>query len=160
MNSRILRPLVALLLFSSFLVAADTSGPPEPGRLASASVEPPSVKVTHFTNSAASEERHDLRMRHVWIASMAAAVTATSLDAASSWGKLESNSLLAGKNGTFGAKGVGIKAALAAGIVIPQLCLRKHKGLRSAFIAGNLGEAGLFSVAAVHNLGIPPVRKE
>ncbi len=159
MNSRMLSGVIALLC-SPILFAADTAKPPEPGRLASASVEPPPVAVTHLRGLAVREERHDLRMRQLWIASVAAAITATSLDAATSWGKLESNSLLAGKNGTFGAKGVGIKAALVAGLVIPQVCLRRHKELRGVFSAGNLGEAGLFSVAAVHNLRVPPVKKE
>jgi hypothetical protein len=80
---------------------------------------------------------------------------ATAADAATSWGKLESNSILASKNGTFGAKGVEIKGLLAAGILVPQILLRKHAELRRTFLIGNTGAAGLFTAAAVHNTRIP-----
>jgi hypothetical protein len=86
---------------------------------------------------------------------MVAAAAATSFDAATSWGKLESNSLLASRSGTFGAKGVGIKVGLQAGLLIPQIWLRKHRELRTAFVVGNFAETGVYSAAAVHNLGIP-----
>jgi hypothetical protein len=104
------------------------------------------------------EDRHDRLWDRLWIASLGAAVAGTSLDAASSWGKMERNSLLASSNGTFGGRGIAIKAGLAGAMIIPQICLRKHKEYRAAFVMGNFGEASIFSAAAAHNLSIRPAR--
>jgi hypothetical protein len=93
--------------------------------------------------------------KRLWIASMMASIAATSFDAATSWGKVEGNTLLASRNGTFGPKGLTVKIGLETALVLPQLWLRKHKELRSAFTLGNFGEAAVFSGAAVHNLRIP-----
>jgi hypothetical protein len=106
------------------------------------------------TTIATEETPHDRFMNRLWIASIFAAVGGTGLDAATSWGKLEGNSLLASSNGTFGAKGLGIKAGLAAAVIIPQICLRKHKELKGVFALGNFGEAGIFAGTAVHNLQV------
>lgn len=104
--------------------------------------------------AAVDEGPHDAFMNRLWITSMCALVAGTSLDAATSWGKTEGNSLLASSNGTFGAKGLGIKAGMAAAVLVPQIFLRKHKDLKGVFIMGNFGEAAIFSGAAVHNLGV------
>ncbi len=106
------------------------------------------------TTIATDESPHDKFMNRLWIASMVAAVAGTSLDAATSWGKLEGNSLLASSNGTFGAKGLGIKAGLAAAVIIPQICLRRHRELKGVFAFGNFAEAGIFAGTAVHNLQV------
>ena len=66
----------------------------------------------------------------------------TGADAATSWHKSESNGLLASSDGTFGAKGLGIKAGLAGGLLLPQILFRKHKDLRTAFTVGNFAQAG------------------
>jgi hypothetical protein len=100
------------------------------------------------------EDRHDRRMKAIWITSIVAMVAGTGADAASSWHKRESNGLLASSNGTFGAKGVGIKMGIAGGVLIPQILFRKHKDLRLAFAIGNFAEAGVFTGAAIHNLNI------
>jgi hypothetical protein len=154
--------LAALLAFTSVLFAAEGANTPQPGQLASTAVTPLRVSVgapapvgaVPTVTIANAEDRHDRMMKRLWITSMAAAVAGTSLDAASSWGKMESNSLLASSNGTFGAKGLGIKVGIAAAVIIPQICLRKHKELRGAFAIGNFGEAAIFSAAAIHNLNI------
>jgi hypothetical protein len=96
-------------------------------------------------------EKHDRHMNALWAASIAAMAAGTSADAVSSWDKREGNSLLASSNGMFGARGVGIKAGIAAGVLLPQIILRKHKELRTAFVLGNLTEAGVFTGAAIHN---------
>lgn len=106
------------------------------------------------TTIAADDNPHEKFMNRLWIASIFAAVGGTGLDAATSWGKVEGNSLLASSNGTFGAKGLGIKAGLAAAVIIPQICLRKHKELKGIFAFGNFGEAGIFAGTAVHNLQV------
>jgi hypothetical protein len=102
-------------------------------------------------------EKHDRHMNALWAASIAAMAAGTSADAVSSWHKREGNSLLASSNGMFGARGIGIKAGIAAGVLLPQIILRKHKDLRTAFVLGNLTEAGVFTGAAIHNfqLGAP-----
>ena len=163
MTFRILGGAAALLLVSSFCFAADDSKAPQPGQLASAELAgllsgfdgiSSSDAGVSATSIASVDDRHDRMMNRLWIASIAAAVAGTSLDAASSWGKMESNSLLASNNGTFGARGIAIKAGLAGAMIIPQICLRKRKEYRTAFIMGNFGEASIFSAAAAHNLSI------
>ena len=78
----------------------------------------------------------------------------TGADAATSWHKRESNGLLASSDGTFGAKGLAIKAGLAAGLLVPQILFRKHTDLRTAFTVGNFAQAGIFTGVAIHNAGI------
>ena len=106
------------------------------------------------TTIANPEDPHDRFMNRLWIASMFAAVAGSTADAASSWGKREGNSLLASSNGTFGAKGASIKAGIAAAVIIPQICMRKHKDMKGVFVFGNFAEAAVFAGAAVHNLHI------
>jgi len=160
MNLRILNSAGALLVLSSVLFGADSAKTPQPGQLASAGVtgQPNSMSPTGSsavpTSIANVDDPHDRMMNRLWIGSMVAVVAGTSLDAASSWGKRESNPLLAGSSGTFGAKGLGIKAGVAAAVLVPQICLRKHKELRGAFMFGNYGEASIFTAAAIHNLRI------
>lgn len=106
------------------------------------------------TTVTTQENPHGNVMNRLWIASIFAAAGSTALDAATSWGKTEKNSLLASPDGTFGAKGLSIKAGLAAAVLIPQICLRKHKDLKGAFALGNFAEAGIFAGTAVHNLQV------
>jgi len=103
---------------------------------------------------ATAESHHDRTMNHVWIASIAAMFAGTSMDAATSWGRHEGNGLLAQNNGSFGSKGVGIKAGVAVATFVPQIILRKHKELRTPFIIGNFAEAGVFTGTAMHNLTV------
>ncbi len=110
------------------------------------------------TSIAHVEDRQDRILNRVWVASMFAAVAATGLDAATSWGKQEANGFLASSDGTFGAKALSIKAGFAAGLIAPQLLLRKHKNLKMAFAIGNFSEAAIFSAVSVHNLRISPDR--
>ena len=103
-----------------------------------------------------AEERHDRIVNRVWIASMLTMVAASGFDAGTSWGKQEANGLLASPDGTFGVRGVSIKAGVAAAIIIPQILFRKHKDLRAKFAVGNFAAAGVFTGVAIHNLGIAP----
>jgi len=100
------------------------------------------------------EDRHQKRTRVIWVASIVAMTAGTAADAASSWHKHESNGLLASSDGTFGAKGAGIKAGLAGGMLLPQIIFRKHHDWRSAFAIGNFAEAGIFTGTAVHNFQV------
>ncbi len=116
----------------------------------------PSVSVANKLTSV--EDRHDRMINRIWIASMLAMAAATGMDAGTSWGKREGNSLLASSDGTFGAKGLSIKAGVAAGVIVPQVLLRRHKYLRSKFAIGNFAEAALFGGVAIHNAGIAASR--
>jgi hypothetical protein len=154
----------SIFLLSSVLFAADSAKAPQPGQLASADVSPlpesaapsSSSAVAPATTIAKTEDRHERMMNRLWITSLVAVAAATSVDAGTSWGKLEGNSFLASSNGTFGAKGLGIKMGVAGAVIVPQICFRKHKELRSFLIIGNFGEASIFSAAAAHNLTIRP----
>ena len=111
----------------------------------------PSSKVTIANVAETPRERH---IRGVWLASIAAMTAGTAADAYSSWHKQESNSFLASSNGTFGTKGVVLKAGIASSVLIPQIVFRHHKEWHLAFAASNFLEAGIFTGATVHNLGV------
>lgn len=100
------------------------------------------------------DDSHARFANRLWITSMVAAIAGTSFDAASSWGQPERNGLLASSDGTFRAKGLSIKAAFAAAVVIPQICLRKRTELKEAFAAGNFIEAAAFTGVSIHNLQV------
>lgn len=101
-----------------------------------------------------TETRHERTMNRIWVASLAAVAASSSMDAATSWGKREGNGLLASSNGTFGARGLSIKAGMLAVVVVPQVMFRHHKELKSKFAIGNFAEAGIFTGVAIHNLGV------
>ncbi len=162
MRSLIVRSAAAVLitLSTGTLFAQSVT---KPGQLAaeSAAVFSPGVSPVEGSSSARYrsqisrfEDRHDRIMNRVWVASMLSMVAATGFDAGTSWGKREGNSLLASSNGTFGAKGLSIKAGVAAGVIVPELLFRHHKDLKSKFAIGNFAEAAVFSGVAIHNIGI------
>ncbi len=149
---------VAMLLAWGTPVSAQAAL--KPGQLAVASeltALPPAIAPASGSPAIANENetRHDRIVNRIWIASMLAMVAASGLDAETSWGKPEANGLLASSNGTFGAKGVSIKAGVAATILIPQILFRKHKDVRVKFAVANFAGAGVFTGVAIHNLGIP-----
>jgi|GEM_PF-3154337 len=158
--------LIGVALFVMFGFAAGLSAQTliQPGQFAGAS--PIRIEVANLAagtsssalplNSAMAnvEDRHGQAVNRVWIASMLAAAGASSLDAATSWGKTEGNPLLASSNGTFGARGASLKIGIAAALIVPQILLRKHQELKKVFAIGNFGEAAFFSAVAVHNMGI------
>jgi len=155
----------AALLVSSAAMLVSGQTPIQPGQLATAAklqIGEPGDVTANASNAmprvsiAATENPHDAFMNRLWMASIFADIAGTSLDAATSWGKREGNSLLASSDGTFGAKGVSIKAAFAAAILVPQLCLRKHDELKRVFAVGNFAEAAFFAGIAVHNSRIHP----
>jgi hypothetical protein len=110
--------------------------------------------LTSKTSIASVAGERGSRMRTVWIVSIGTMLGATAADAYSSWGKRESNSLLASANGTFGGKGVAIKAGLAGCVLTPQFLFRKHSDWHLAFAVSNFAETGIFTGAAIHNMQI------
>jgi hypothetical protein len=97
------------------------------------------------------EDTHAKRIRLIWIASILTVVAGTAADSATSWHKRESNGFLASSDGLFGAKGVAIKGAFAAGVLVPQIIFRRHRDWYTAFAVGNFAETGIFAGAAIHN---------
>ncbi len=162
MRSLILKSAAAVLLTAS-TGTLFAQGVTKPGQIAAAPEAvllpklAPAISSSEMTpkmSIPSFEERHDRKVNRIWIASMVAMGAATGMDAGSSWGKREGNSLLASSDGTFGAKGLSIKAGVAAGIILPEILLRHHKDLKSKFAIGNFAEAALFGGVAIHNMGI------
>ncbi len=161
MRSLILKGAAAVLLMGSTatLFAQSVTRPgqiaAESAAVLSPGLSPASSYPVSVTNSLPTyEDRHDRTMNRIWVASMFAMAAATGMDAGTSWGKREGNSFLASPDGTFGAKGMSIKAGVAAGVILPQVLLRHHKYLKSKFAIGNFAEAALFGGVAIHNMGI------
>jgi len=151
-------------LFLAAVGASQAQNVAMPGQLASNSTIPgvasafdSTIGTPEIANKAdisIVEDKHDQRVRAVWITSILAMTAGTAADAASSWHKRESNSFLASSNGTFGAKGAGIKAGIALGVIAPQIIFRKRRDWHTAFAVGNFVEAGVFTGAAIHNLQV------
>ena len=147
MRSLILLAAAGLLCGSAARLPAQTATGSN-SLFASSSAVAPRISIANV------EDRHEQRLKYLWIASIFAMAAGTGADAATSWHKRESNGLLASSDGNFGAKGLGIKAGLAGGLLLPQILFRKHTDLRTAFTIGNFAQAGIFTGMAVHNLGI------
>ncbi len=165
MKSLVLKSAAALL-FAASTGTIFAQSVTKPGQIAVAPEAVLSTRVAPISASALNpkisipsfEERHDRKVNRIWLASMLAMGAATGMDAASSWGKHEGNSFLASSDGTFGAKGLSIKAGVAAGVLLPQVLFRRHKDLKSKFAIGNFAEAALFGGVAIHNLGVPAAK--
>jgi hypothetical protein len=108
--------------------------------------------VVPKTNIASVDDPHEKHVRIIWIASIFAMTAGTAADAASSWHRRESNSLLASSDGTFGGKGLAIKGGISAAMLAPQLIFRKHNDWHTAFAVGNFAEAGIYTGTTIHNL--------
>jgi hypothetical protein len=115
----------------------------------SAAVPSPKVSIANVV-----ETPHEHTMRVLWLTSIAAMTAGTAADAYSSWHKQESNGILASSNGTFGAKGVALKAGIASGVLIPQIIFRHRRDWHLAFAVSNFAEAGIFAGATAHNLAV------
>lgn len=125
--------------------------PPAPAALMPAEYSPlrPGVEVVQLSGT------HPDTVQRLWIASICAVLAASAFDAATSWGKQESNPLLTSRDGSFGARGLAIKVGIAGAVIVPQWLLRNHKQLRKGFILENFADTAVFTAAGVHNLGVP-----
>ncbi|HEY3456605.1 MAG TPA: hypothetical protein VGK64_18650 [Bryobacteraceae bacterium] len=142
--------LAALFLIGFSRLPAQTISPVSANLpLESSAFVAPRISIANV-----EEDRHERRLKYLWIASIVAMAAGTGADAATSWHKRESNGLLASSDGTFGTKGLAIKAGLAGGLLVPQILFRKHRDLRTAFTIGNFAQAGIFTGVAIHNAGI------
>ena len=145
-----------------FLLAITSTGvAQQPGQLARATFSVPAslpLAPAGQPSSALAEipavSPHDRFMNRLWLTSVATMVAATAADASTSWSYREGNGILASHNGTFGAKGVGIKAGVTGALLVPQYFLRHHSELRSKFIAANFVGAAIFGVTSIHNVRV------
>lgn len=88
--------------------------------------------------------------RLMW--SMVALTAASFADVGSSWGKQEANPLLRSSNGTFGAKGFGIKMGMVGGILFGQhMLVKKNPALANVMTFTNFGMAGMKTAVAFRN---------
>lgn len=170
MNTKLWPGFVLLaIVFSSFGAYAQI--PVRPGQVAlrTAAVEPISAGPIQLSATGelsyerslqpARSMRSDAERRTatIWKISIATMLAASAWDAASSMGKVERNPLLASSDGTFGAKGIGVKFGLAGLSLAPQILLRNHKELRKVFAIANFVNTGVFAGVAVRNMGVRPV---
>jgi hypothetical protein len=170
MNIKLWPAVILAIVFSS--LGAYAQAPVQPGQIAlrTAAVEPvangpivlsstgelPYERSLQPARSLRSDP--DRRMATIWKISIATMLAASAWDAATSMGKVERNPLLASSDGTFGARGIGIKFGLAGASLVPQLLLRNHKELRKVFAIANFVDAGIFAGVAAHNMGVQPVK--
>jgi hypothetical protein len=100
-------------------------------------------------NAAASRPREGKRLWHISLLAIAAAQTA---DVATSWGKYESNPLLANGRGQFGWKSLAIKPVTSSWLAVEWLpFMKRHRGLAAAV---NFTVAGLVGWQAWRNAQI------
>lgn len=89
-----------------------------------------------------------------WLSYVALA-GATAADAASSWGKPETNGLLSGPGGRFGGRGLAIKGGLIGATITIELGAARHnRRARRAAELANYAAAAATTAAAVHNWGV------
>lgn len=109
-------------------------------------------------NTSASDgggaNQDNMHGRRLWIASLCAVAAASAFDAASSWGKLEGNPILASHDGTFGGRGVSLKAGLVGVLVVRQFTMRHNTAWRSRFTIANFGAAAMYAGVAARNTQI------
>ncbi len=95
-----------------------------------------------------------------WKTSIAALAAATTVDAHSSWGRLEANPVLRGSDGRFRAKGIAIKGLILGGVAGAQYFLLKNNSKAEKYGAiTNFALSGVLAGVAVSNYrrhtGIP-----
>lgn len=87
--------------------------------------------------------------QHAYRASVAAVSACASLDAASSWGRVELNPVLAGRDQRFGGRGIAIKAGITGAWLGAQWLTRRRD--RRAWTVGNVAIAASWCGAAGWN---------
>ena len=113
--------------------------------------------LTLQTLSAQNVERPEQgRKRSVWWkVSAVALAAATSVDAHSSWGRVEANPVLAGRNGRFGSQGVALKALITGGVLSAQyMMMRNHPKAEKYGTWTNFVLAGALGSAAAYNYNL------
>jgi hypothetical protein len=95
------------------------------------------------------------RSYKAWKISLAPMIAGFAVDAASSRGLRETNPLLAGPDGRFGAKASIIKVGIAGALIgVEYLILRKHPGAAKLLWKLNLGSAAVSGFTTAHNYSL------
>ncbi len=90
-----------------------------------------------------------------WKVSAAALAVATSVDAHSSWGRVEANPVLRGSNGRFGSQGVALKALITGGVLSAQyMMLKQHPKAEKYGMWTNFVLTGALGSAAAYNYNL------
>lgn len=117
------------------------------------------AEVIEHPRNLKDEARIHEKAQRRWMWSAVALTAASFVDVSSSWGKLESNGMLRSSNGTFGAKGLGVKMGMVGGILVGQhFMAKKNPAMANAFSIANFGMAGVKVAVAARNYRIeaPP----
>ncbi len=128
--------------------------PPDPN----VSLVQPAAAEAEANTAAVAANKNSGTINKIWTASIAALLGGTAMDAASSWGKSETNPLLRSANGTFGMRGLMIKGGLAGAVLAPEVLMRNNEEAKKKFAIVNFIAAGVFSAVVFHNLTIPTVK--
>ena len=100
------------------------------------------------------------RAKKFWKWSITALVAGATMDVATSYGELEGNPLLRGKDGRLGARGAGIKFGIMGGALLGEaLLVRKHPEAALALGVANFGLGEVLGGLAVknwHTVRTPP----
>jgi len=121
---------------------------------AALSAAPVSPALLERLRAEAPPERPEAKPARLWKASIAILAASAVADAASSWNKRELNPMLAGRDRRFGARGLAIKSLITGGAIGGQLLLvRSNRSAAKPAAIANFGMSGLFTAAAIHNMG-------
>lgn len=157
-------PLILLVDTPDAVSPALPSEKPAPAEVAESKAEPaPDAYVALVqpapaaeTNTAAvAASKNSGTINKIFTVSIAALLGGTVMDAASSWGKAETNPILRSANGTFAMRGLLIKGGLAGAVIAPELLMRNNEEAKKKFAIVNFIAAGVFSAVVLHNLTIP-----
>jgi hypothetical protein len=111
-----------------------------------------------FVTSQHASERSsasNAKWRRQWAVSLAPLFASQALDAASSYGMLELNPLLASPDGRFGMKATTIKFGVIGALAASEYFLvRKYPRSAKVFTIVNWTTAGATSALAVHNYSL------
>lgn len=94
----------------------------------------------------------ETKAKKFWKWSIAALVAGATMDVATSYGELEGNSLLRGKDGRLGAKGAALKFGFIGGALLGEaLIVRRHPEAALALGVANFGVGELLGGLAIRN---------
>ena len=114
--------------------------------------------IALFLPAASAAERPG-RWHTLWHVSEALLVAGNAADAATSWGKYETNPML--RTGqSFGYGSLAIKLAMTAGsVAVQHYVAHKSPNHIRYFIPANLAAAAALGFVAAHNTTVPPVSR-
>lgn len=117
--------------------------------------------LTLLGTPAWAEEGGGKWAKRLWRASLVAVAAGSAVDMHSSMGKIETNGILANRQGLFSAQSIGLKLAIAGAAVGTQRFLLHKHPTTSGYKTGaliNFAVAGALGGVAAHNYGVRPVQ--